>query len=81
MDILEEKKHNIVFVQIVALHKELWIFRKPFLTLKCNSKLVVVEIACSTKNGDRHFSKLFNLEETKDIIHSRIYPAHEVYYF
>ena len=39
---------------------------------------MVVEIACGTKNGDRHFSKLFNLEETKDIIHSRIYPAHDV---
>ena len=39
---------------------------------------MVIEIACSSKNGDRHFSKLFNLEETKDIIHSRIYPAHDV---
>jgi hypothetical protein len=40
---------------------------------------LVIEITCSTKNGDRHFSKLFNLEETKDIIHSRIYPAHDVF--
>jgi hypothetical protein len=29
-------------------------------------------------NGDRHFSKLFNVEETKGIIHSRIYPARDV---
>jgi hypothetical protein len=29
-------------------------------------------------NGDRHFSKLFNVEETKVIIHSRIYPARDV---
>jgi hypothetical protein len=29
-------------------------------------------------NGDCHFSKLFNVEETKGIIHSRIYPAHDV---
>ena len=37
-----------------------------------------IEVACSTKNGDHHFSKLFNVEETKDIIHSRIYPARNV---
>ena len=28
--------------------------------------------------GDRHFSKLFNVEDTKGIIHSRIYPARDV---
>ena len=28
--------------------------------------------------GDRHFLKLFNVEETKGIIHSRIYPARDV---
>ena len=39
---------------------------------------MVIEVTCSTKNGDRHISKLFNVEETKDIIHSRIYPASEV---
>ena len=39
---------------------------------------MVIEVACSTKNGDRHFSKLLNVEETKDIIHSRIYPARDV---
>jgi hypothetical protein len=39
---------------------------------------LVIEVACSTKNGDRHFSKLFNVEETKDIIHSRMYPARDV---
>ena len=39
---------------------------------------MVIEVACSTKNGDRHFSKLFNVEETKDIIHSRSYPVRDV---
>jgi hypothetical protein len=39
---------------------------------------LVIEVACSTKNGHHHFSKLFNVEETKDIIHSRIYPARDV---
>ena len=39
---------------------------------------MVIEVTCSTKNGDRHISKLFNVEETKDIIHSRIYPARDV---
>ena len=39
---------------------------------------MVIEVACSTKNGDRHFSKLFNVEETKTIIHPRIYPARDV---
>jgi len=29
-------------------------------------------------NGDRHFSKLFNVDETKGIIHSRIHPASDV---
>jgi hypothetical protein len=38
----------------------------------------VIEVARSTKNGDRHFSKLFNVVETKDIIHIRIYPARDV---
>ena len=39
---------------------------------------MVIEVARSTKNGDRHFSKLFNVVETKDIIHIRIYPARDV---
>ena len=39
---------------------------------------MVIEVACSTKYVDRHFSKLFNVEETKDIIHSWIYPACDV---
>jgi hypothetical protein len=39
---------------------------------------LVIEVACSTKNGDHHFSKLFNVEETKDIIHSWIYPACDI---
>jgi hypothetical protein len=26
-------------------------------------------------NGDHHFSELFNVEETKGIIHSQIIPA------
>jgi hypothetical protein len=39
---------------------------------------LVIEVACSTKYVDRHFSKLFNVEETKDIIHSWIYPACDV---
>jgi hypothetical protein len=35
-------------------------------------------MAFSLNNGDRHFSKLFNVEETKGIIHSRIFPARDV---
>ena len=38
----------------------------------------MIEVACSPDNGDRHFSKLFNVEETKGIMHSRIYPARDV---
>ena len=39
---------------------------------------MVIEVACSTKNRDRYFLKLFNVEEIKDIINSRIYPARDV---
>jgi hypothetical protein len=37
-----------------------------------------LKLLVAPNNGDRHFSKLFNVEETKDIIHSRIYPARDV---
>ena len=37
-----------------------------------------MKLPVAPNNGDRHFSKLFNVEETKDIIHSRIYPARDV---
>ena len=36
------------------------------------------ELHVAANNEDRHFSKLFNVEETKGIIHSRIYPARDV---
>jgi hypothetical protein len=31
-----------------------------------------LKLAVAPNNGDHHFSKLFNVEETKGIIHSRI---------
>ncbi len=37
-----------------------------------------MKLPVAPNNGDRHFSKLFNVEETKGIIHSRIYPARDV---
>ena len=37
-----------------------------------------MKLPVAPNNGDRHFSKLFNVEETKGIIHSRIYPACDV---
>jgi hypothetical protein len=37
-----------------------------------------LKLPVAPNNGDRHFSKLFNVEETKGIIHSRIYPARDV---
>ena len=37
-----------------------------------------MKLHVAPNNGDHHFSKLFNVEETKDIIHSRIYPARDV---
>ena len=37
-----------------------------------------LHVHVAPNNGDRHFSKLFNVEETKGIIHSRIYPACDV---
>jgi hypothetical protein len=37
-----------------------------------------LKLHVAPNNGDRHFSKLFNVEETKGIIHSRIYPARDV---
>ena len=37
-----------------------------------------MKLPVAPDNGDRHFSKLFNVEETKGIIHSRIYPARDV---
>ena len=37
-----------------------------------------MKLPVAPNNGDRHFSKLFNAEETKGIIHSRIYPARDV---
>jgi hypothetical protein len=37
-----------------------------------------LKLPVAPNNGDRHFSKLFNAEETKGIIHSRIYPARDV---
>jgi hypothetical protein len=36
-----------------------------------------LKLPVAPNNGDRHFSKLFNVEETKGIIHSRIYPARD----
>ena len=37
-----------------------------------------MKLPVAPNNGYRHFSKLFNVEETKGIIHSRIYPARDV---
>ena len=37
-----------------------------------------LKLPVAPNNGDRHFSKLFNMEETQGIIHSRIYPARDV---
>jgi hypothetical protein len=37
-----------------------------------------LKLPVAPNNGDRHFSKLFNVEETKGIIHSRIYPTRDV---
>ena len=37
-----------------------------------------MKLPVAPDNGDRHFSKLFKVEETKGIIHSRIYPARDV---
>ena len=37
-----------------------------------------MKLPVAPNNEDRHFSKLFNVEETKGIIHSRIYPARDV---
>jgi hypothetical protein len=37
-----------------------------------------LKLPVAPNNGDRHFSKLFNVEVTKGIIHFRIYPARVV---
>ena len=37
-----------------------------------------MKLPVAPDNGNRHFSKLFNVEETKGIIHYRIYPACDV---
>jgi hypothetical protein len=37
-----------------------------------------LKLPVAPNNGDRYFAKLFNVEETKGIIHSRIYPACDV---
>jgi hypothetical protein len=37
-----------------------------------------LKLPVAPDNGDRHFSQLFNVEETKGIIHSLIYPARDV---
>jgi hypothetical protein len=37
-----------------------------------------LKLPVAPNNGDHHFSKLFNVEETKGIIHSRIYPTRDV---
>ena len=37
-----------------------------------------MKLPVAPNNGDRHFSKLFNVEVTKGIIHFRIYPARVV---
>ena len=37
-----------------------------------------MKLPVASINGDRHFSKLFHVEETKDIIHSWIYPARDI---
>ena len=37
-----------------------------------------MKLPVAPNNGDRYFSKLFNVEETKGVILSRIYPARDV---
>jgi hypothetical protein len=37
-----------------------------------------LKLPVAPDNGDRHFTKLFNVEETKCIIHYQIYPASDV---
>jgi hypothetical protein len=37
-----------------------------------------LKLPVAPNNGDRHFSKLFNVEKTNGIIHSRIYPSRDV---
>jgi hypothetical protein len=37
-----------------------------------------LKLSVAPNNGDHHFSELFNVEETKSIIHSRIIPARDV---
>ena len=37
-----------------------------------------MKLPVALDNGDHHFSKLFNVEKTKGIIHSWIYPARDV---
>ena len=37
-----------------------------------------LKLPVAPDNGDLHFSKLFNVDEIKGIIHSRIYPAGDV---
>ena len=37
-----------------------------------------MKLPVAPNNGDHHFSELFNVEETKGIIHSRIIPARDV---
>ena len=37
-----------------------------------------MKLPLAPNNGDRHFSTLFNVEETKGMIYSRIYPARDV---
>jgi hypothetical protein len=37
-----------------------------------------LKLPVAPDNGYRHFSKLFNVEETKGIIHSQVYPARDV---
>jgi hypothetical protein len=53
-----------------------WVART---TLKTEGELRYSgRVSSSSDNGDRHFSKLFNVEETKCIIHYRIYTACDV---
>ena len=48
------------------------------LQVKPKGRIWWSKLPVAPNNGDRHFSKLFNVEETKGIIHSRIYPARDV---
>ena len=41
-------------------------------------RIWLLKLPVAPNNGTRHFSKLFNVEKTKGIIHSRIYPACDV---